>query len=206
VVLCCPIVPSSSRPSQLPYPLRSLPAASEACPFPFLDRPPQSIPSLILNQYAGSLHTYTKHRGLSPLLPHGLVKLRVSYRPPDVDIRRRPTASSPECTHRQAIVLLRAPHLLKMRQCLRCHDADDSPSSDGYRPKDASRRQKQTRFGTKSAAVLAVLASSLPSTTMAQQSCVSLQGSTVCPAFDSASIDTNQTGNLYVRPQLWLAN
>jgi hypothetical protein len=34
---------------------------------------------------------------------------------------------------------------------------------------------------------------------MAQRNCVSLQGSTTCPAFSSASIDTNLTGNLYVK-------
>ncbi|KAF1831484.1 hypothetical protein BDW02DRAFT_47068 [Decorospora gaudefroyi] len=81
-----------------------------------------------------------------------------------------------------------------MRQCLRCHDATDSPSVYCCRPKSTPRRQKQTRLGTKSAAVLALLAGSLPST-MAQQSCISLQGSKACPAFTSASIDTNQAGN-----------
>lgn len=43
-------------------------------------------------------------------------------------------------------------------------------------------------------AVLAILAAVVPST-MAQHTCVSLQGSTACPAFTSASVDTNLTGN-----------
>lgn len=33
---------------------------------------------------------------------------------------------------------------------------------------------------------------------MTQQHCVSLEGSSACPAFSSASVSTNMTGQLYV--------
>ncbi|KAF2120789.1 hypothetical protein BDV96DRAFT_641444 [Lophiotrema nucula] len=62
---------------------------------------------------------------------------------------------------------------------------------DGHQPRRIPRRQKQSPVA-KSAFVLSVLAAALPAT-MAQQ-CISLQGTTTCPAFSNASISTGLTG------------
>ena len=64
-------------------------------------------------------------------------------------------------------------------------------SKDGTR-NHSSRRRKQ-RSSTK-----AVLLSILASTPLAMADCVSLQGSSQCPAFTSSSIDNTLTGLLYV--------
>ncbi|KAI8941352.1 hypothetical protein NX059_002577 [Plenodomus lindquistii] len=78
-----------------------------------------------------------------------------------------------------------------MRQCLRCN----SHSTDNCcRPGSTSRRQQQPRRAAmKTTVALSVLAASLP-VAMAQQDCISLQGSTACPAFSSASISKNLSG------------
>lgn len=130
---------------------------------------------------------------------HGLVKLRVflCLSPPRYICSTTVVAAS--WTWRQDHHLLRLLDIPSMPQCSCCHDASyPSPSGNCCRSHSAARRQKQTRRLTKRAALLTVLAAALPST-MAQQSCVSLQGSTACPAFTSASVDTNLTGNLYVK-------
>ncbi|EAT85493.2 hypothetical protein HBI56_134680 [Parastagonospora nodorum] len=81
-----------------------------------------------------------------------------------------------------------------MRPCqstnrLRDHEQHDCCQSDRL-----PRRQKQSHAKTKTAAFLTVLAASLP-VSMAQQNCVSLRGSTTCPAFSGASINTALTGD-----------
>lgn len=81
-----------------------------------------------------------------------------------------------------------------MPQCSRLPQA--LLSDDGRQCNQVSNRQKQF-FLNKTTAALAVLAASVPAA-MAQQNCVSLQGSSACPAFSSASISTNLTGQLYV--------
>jgi hypothetical protein len=68
------------------------------------------------------------------------------------------------------------------------------PCTAGRRPQPASKHQKQPRVSRTSLAV-AILAATLPAA--AAQSCVSLQGSTTCPAFSNASISTS-IGDLYV--------
>ncbi|KAF2131695.1 hypothetical protein P153DRAFT_286075 [Dothidotthia symphoricarpi CBS 119687] len=55
-----------------------------------------------------------------------------------------------------------------------------------------ARPQKQAYLGKRLVA-FSLLAASVPAT-LAQQRCISLQGSTSCPAFSSASISTNLTG------------
>ncbi|KAF2035023.1 hypothetical protein EK21DRAFT_55696 [Setomelanomma holmii] len=82
-----------------------------------------------------------------------------------------------------------------MRQCLRSDRVCDHQQRDNSRrPERATRRQKQAPAMTKGAVFLSVLAASLP-VSMAQSNCISLQGSTACPAFGSASISTNLTGD-----------
>lgn len=78
-----------------------------------------------------------------------------------------------------------------MRQCLRCCD---SPSSENRcRSGPTPRRQQQPPRAMKTIIALSLLAASIPAA-MAQQDCISLQGSTACPAFRSASISRNLTG------------
>jgi hypothetical protein len=72
---------------------------------------------------------------------------------------------------------------------------------DRHQPMRISRRQKHT-IVTKSAFALFLVAAALPSTMAG--TCISLQGSTACPAFTSASINTNLTGDLYVQPHVRL--
>jgi hypothetical protein len=59
---------------------------------------------------------------------------------------------------------------------------------DCHPPRRRVRRSKQRRFAAPSLA-LAVLVASIP-VTLAQQ-CISLQGSSTCPAFSSASVSTS---------------
>jgi hypothetical protein len=84
---------------------------------------------------------------------------------------------------------------------LRHRIRDSEQSDDSSHSKRTSRRQKQPRPAKKNALLLSVLAASLP-VSMAQQNCVSLQGSSACPAFSAASISTNLTGDLYAPPHL----
>jgi hypothetical protein len=85
-----------------------------------------------------------------------------------------------------------------MAPSLRADRLCDSQHPDaGCRPAGASRRPKHSHAPTKTAVLLAVLAASLPAS-MAQQNCISLRGSSACPAFGAASISTNLTGDLYV--------
>ncbi|KAF1930709.1 uncharacterized protein M421DRAFT_58048 [Didymella exigua CBS 183.55] len=60
-------------------------------------------------------------------------------------------------------------------------------------PPHVPRRPKQSRT-VSGAVTLLALAASVPGT-MAQANCVSLQGSSTCPAFSAASISTNLTGD-----------
>jgi hypothetical protein len=77
--------------------------------------------------------------------------------------------------------------------CTRCCDAQRP--LDCHQSRKSPRRQQQ-RTVTKSAFALFLVAATLPAT-MAQ-TCISLQGSTACPAFTNASINTDLTGDLYV--------
>ncbi|KZM21780.1 hypothetical protein ST47_g7104 [Ascochyta rabiei] len=75
------------------------------------------------------------------------------------------------------------------RDCAtRCPSTYESRQLDGQ-----PLRPKQSRTTSGSLTLLA-LAASIPAT-MAQQNCISLQGSSTCPAFSAASISTNLTGD-----------
>lgn len=77
------------------------------------------------------------------------------------------------------------------------HDLDlQCPSRHESRQLNKTRRRPGPSR-TASAVTLLALAASVP-VTMAQANCLSLQGSSVCPAFGAASISTNLTGDLYV--------
>jgi hypothetical protein len=89
-----------------------------------------------------------------------------------------------------------------MRPTLSADCLRDYEQLDNSYPSDrVSRRQKHGSAKTKTAVLLSVLAASLP-VAMAQQNCVSLRGSSTCPAFSAASINTNLTGDLYVYPHV----
>jgi hypothetical protein len=77
--------------------------------------------------------------------------------------------------------------------CTRCCDAQRP--LDCQQTRETPRRQQQ-RTVTKSALALFLVASALPAT-MAQ-TCISLHGSTACPAFTNASINTDLADDLYV--------
>jgi len=71
------------------------------------------------------------------------------------------------------------------------------PPLDEYTPRMRERRSPQQKRHTRrretqliTTAACALLATCLP-TAMAQQSCISLTGSTACPAFNASSISTN---------------
>jgi len=96
---------------------------------------------------------------------------------------------------RHDIQPLRPRKRYKMRRCLRCLSR---PSDPCCRPDGPSHRPHPPRHAMKrSSLLLAALAVSVP-VAMAQQDCISLSGSTACPAFSSASISRNLTGQLYV--------
>jgi len=84
-----------------------------------------------------------------------------------------------------------------MRPCLSSDGLRDHHQPDCCQSDRVPHRQKQSHAKTKTVAFLTVLAASLP-VSMAQQNCVSLRGSTTCPAFSGASINTALTGDLYV--------
>ncbi|KAF1840771.1 uncharacterized protein K460DRAFT_380562 [Cucurbitaria berberidis CBS 394.84] len=81
-----------------------------------------------------------------------------------------------------------------MRQCLRSDRPGDLQHPDNCGRPNRTSRHKQPRTAKKHTVVLSILAASLP-VAMAQQNCISLQGSTACPAFSTASISTNLTGD-----------
>lgn len=83
-----------------------------------------------------------------------------------------------------------------MRPCQSSNRLRDPQQPDCCQTDRVPRRQKQSHAKTKMAAFLTILAASLP-VSMAQQNCVSLRGSTTCPAFSGASINTALTGDLY---------
>lgn len=66
-------------------------------------------------------------------------------------------------------------------------------SKDRERPRTSKPKQRWTGSFTKT-----TLLSILATAPLAIADCVSLSGSTQCPAFTSASVDTNLTGLLYV--------
>lgn len=68
-------------------------------------------------------------------------------------------------------------------------------SKDGRVATTVKRQQRQRWIGSFTKAALLSLIASTP---LAMAECVSLSGSTQCPAFTSASIDTTMTGLLYV--------
>jgi hypothetical protein len=147
------------------------------------------------------LHRYTPTPTPQLHVANGLVKLRVSYWPIAVD-SSTPPRPHPRIGFIDKPYSFYASNILSMRPCLCCDNARAIHVSERCRRSTTtSCSQKQTRFGIKRALVFAVVAASVPST-MAQRNCVSLQGSTACPAFTSASVDTNLTGNLYVQRDL----
>ncbi|KAH7085999.1 hypothetical protein BKA63DRAFT_529511 [Paraphoma chrysanthemicola] len=81
-----------------------------------------------------------------------------------------------------------------MRQCQRSDRVCDHQQRDCGCSERTSPRQKQPPAMTKAAVFVSVLAASLP-VSMAQATCISLRGSTACPAFSAASISTNLTGD-----------
>jgi hypothetical protein len=132
------------------------------------------------------LHLSREH--ISPRSPisfaatHGIVNPHVCCRPP-TSARRAHCALA----HVHPISPARPP---TMADCA----PSFGPCTAGRRPQPASKHQKQPRVSRTSLAV-AILAATLPAA--AAQSCVSLQGSTTCPAFSNASISTS-IGDLYV--------
>lgn len=79
------------------------------------------------------------------------------------------------------------------------HARQCRPAHQPHQSKKMPRRPQQSR-ATSGAVTLLALAATVPGTT-AQANCVSLQGSSTCPAFSQASISTNLTGDLYVEPR-----
>lgn len=134
-------------------------------------------------------HIHTAYPSLIHVAVHGLVSFAsVAGSPSSTSLLHHGLAH-----HSNSGQPLLADNTYKMRPCELLRD----PISFNTRPsKHASRRQTQSR-AMKNTIVLSILAASVP-TAMAQQSCISLQGSSACPAFGAASISTNLTGALYV--------
>lgn len=78
--------------------------------------------------------------------------------------------------------------------------AAEEPRNGGVRVVD-SRRRKSRSVGINTRTALLSILATAPAAMAAD--CISLSGSTVCPAFDAASIstDTTQVGLLYVSSQ-----
>jgi hypothetical protein len=137
---------------------------------------------------------------VDPATANGPVKLRVCSWP------SRPGNAAPGPVPQQHLSTrhprTRTYSRLTMRPSLRSDRLRDPQELDrSCSPERASRRQKHGSAKMKTAALLSVLVASVP-VSMAQQNCVSLRGSSTCPAFSAASINTNLTGDLYVQPHV----
>jgi hypothetical protein len=159
------------------HPLRSLSSCDRAWRLPS----PRRRPSLIHPP-----PRYPRHQA-DPIDPEW------NCEPTRACVARRPVLDDAAPTALPAY-----PRLSTMRPCLSSGRPRDNQQCDSSSTADpVLRRQKKTHAKTKTAALVSILAASIP-VSMAQQNCVSLRGSSTCPAFSAASINTNLTGDLYV--------
>jgi len=110
----------------------------------------------------------------------------------DVGAHGRATAEHNACRDEQEIACARTD------SAHRDGDVMCSPQLDEYNPRVRRRRSPQQAGHTRrrethliTKAACALLATSRLPTAMAQESCISLTGSTACPAFNASSISTN---------------